>query len=217
MKIDKKDMKLYVVTDRSWLNGSSLVDQVEETVKAGATFVQLREKHMDFETFVESARGIKKITDLYKIPFVINDDVEVAIAVNADGVHIGQNDESIHSVRAKLGVDKIIGLSAHNVEEAIRAEKDGADYIGVGAVFCTSTKQDANNVSFEMVRAICKAVSIPVVAIGGISKSNVLELSGTGIDGVAVVSAIFSEKNITKATKELWVLVEQMINEAKEV
>lgn len=213
LKLDKNTMLLYAITDRTWLREYSLVEQVEETVKAGATFIQLREKDISFEKFVEIAREIKKITDADKVPFVINDNVDVAIAINADGVHIGQNDEEILNVRKRLGQDKIIGLSAHTVEEAIKAEKNGADYIGVGAVFTTSTKLDANRVTHEKLKEICKAVTIPVVAIGGITKDNIAQLSGSGVDGVSVISAIFAQTDIGKATKELLQLSKQMVQE----
>lgn len=211
LKVDKKDMLLYVVTDRSWLKGNSLVDQVEEAIKAGATFIQLREKNIAFEEFVEIARQIKKVTDVYQIPFVINDEVEVALAVDADGVHIGQSDEEILKARKRLGPSKIIGLSAHNVDEALNAEAKGADYIGVGAVFNTSTKLDANEVGPEILKAICDEVTIPVVAIGGISKDNIHKLSTSGVDGVAVISAIFAQDDITKATRELLELSKNMV------
>ncbi len=200
-------MELYLVTDRTWLNGNLLENQVEEAMKNGVTFVQIREKKLQFEEFVSQAKKIKEITDKYSIPFVINDNIDVMLAVDADGVHIGQNDLELKKCRELLGDDKIIGVSTQTVEQAINAQKNGADYLGVGAVFSTSTKLDANNVSFDTVRAICEAVSIPVVAIGGISKDNLLELKGTGIDGVAVVSAILAAKEIDKATANLKELV----------
>jgi thiamine-phosphate pyrophosphorylase len=211
LKLDKASMLLYVVTDRTWLGESNLKDQVEQAIKAGATFVQLREKDLEFDEFVKIAAEIKEVTDQYKVPFVINDNVDVAVAVNADGVHIGQSDEAIISARQKLGDDKIVGLSAHTVAEAIKAQQSGADYIGVGAVFNTTTKLDANTVTFETLKEICQAVNIPVVAIGGISKHNILELSGTGVDGVAVISAIFAQEDISKATSELLLLSKQMV------
>lgn len=210
MKLDKKSMTLYAVTDRSWLEGRSLSTLVEESLKAGVTFVQLREKKLDLNEFVELAKEIKNLTDQYNIPYVINDNVEVALACNADGVHVGQKDMEASNVREKIGKDKILGVSVQTVEQAILAEKKGADYLGVGAVFSTSTKLDAINVSFDTLKEICNAVSIPVVAIGGINKGNVLKLSGSGVDGIAVVSAIFAEKDVYKATEELRTLSEQM-------
>ena len=180
MKVDKSSMLLYVVTDRTWLKGKSLSSQVEESIKAGATFIQLREKNLSFEEFVEKAEEIKKVTDKYQIPFVINDDIQVALKVNADGVHVGQSDMNAKDVRALIGANKILGVSAQRVEQAVQGEKSGADYIGVGAVFNTSTKLDADSVSFDTIKEICKSVSLPVVAIGGISENNISQLKGTG-------------------------------------
>lgn len=210
MKLDKASMLLYVVTDRTWLGGGSLAQQVEQAVQAGATFVQLREKNLGFDQFVEIAAEIKTITDLYRIPYVINDNVDVAIAVKADGVHLGQGDTKIAAARKRLGHDKIIGLSATNLKEAVQAQENGADYIGVGTVFNTTTKPDADTVSIETLMQICHAVQIPVVAIGGISKHNIMELSGTGVDGVAVISAVFAQPDVYKATYELLQLSRKM-------
>lgn len=203
MKTDKSSMLLYAVTDRTWLKGRSLANAVEEALKAGVTFLQLREKNLDFSSFLELARDIKKIADKYRVPYVINDNVDIAIACGADGVHVGQEDMDAKEVRKTIGPDKILGVSAQTVEQAVNAENNGADYIGVGSVFPTSTKPDAETVSFETLRNICKAVSIPVVAIGGINKDNAIKLAGTGIDGIAVVSAIFTRDDITKAVREL--------------
>lgn len=211
MKCDKKDLLLYAVTDRSWLNGESLCSQVEAALKGGATFIQLREKNLDEEHFLEEAKEIKKLCKKYEVPFVINDNVELALKVDADGVHVGQSDMEAGDVRAKLGEDKIIGVSAQTVEQALLAEKHGADYLGVGAVFPTGSKADAVEVEHETVKAICEAVKIPAIAIGGISKDNVLELSGNGLSGIAVISAIFAQKDIESATKELKKLTKQMV------
>ena len=211
MKLDKKAMLLYVVTDRTWLGENDLASQVEETIKAGATFVQLREKNMPNSEFVQEAAQIKKLTDKHGIPFVINDNIEVALAVDADGVHVGQSDMNAKDVRALIGNDKILGVSAVTVEQAVSAEQNGADYIGVGAVFATSTKHDADTVSMETLKRICEAVSIPVVAIGGICEENILQLKGTGIDGVAVISAIFAKPDIGRATENLRRLSEQTV------
>ena len=210
MRVNKQDMRLYVITDRTWLKGRSLADLVEESIQAGATFIQLREKNLSFSEFVKTAVEIKAVTDRYRIPFIINDNVEIALKADADGVHIGQGDEGILVVREKLGSHKIIGLSAHTVEEAIKAEEMGADYIGVGTVFNTSTKSDATPVSFDTMKSICSRVHIPVVAIGGINKNNILKLSGSGADGVAVISAIFAQPDISMAAKELLRLSTQM-------
>lgn len=211
MKIDKKSMLLYVVTDRTWLGENSLIEQVEDTIKAGATFVQLREKNLPFEEFLKKAKEIKNITDKYKVPFVINDNVEVAIKCNADGVHVGQEDMNAKNVRNLIGEDKILGVSAGTVKEAKAAEKNGADYIGVGAIVSTSTKEEAKVVSMETLKDICDAVSIPVVAIGGINEENVLKLKGSGVDGICVISAIFSKENIYDATKKLYDLASEMV------
>ena len=206
MKVDKKSMLLYVVTDRSWLGSNSLNAQVEEIIKAGATFIQLREKDLSFDQFVKKAEEMKKITDKYHAPFVINDNIQVAVRVNADGIHVGQSDMNAKDVRALIGPDKILGVSAQTVEQAVAAEKNGADYLGVGAVFSTSTKLDADQVSFETIKEICSSVSIPVVAIGGIDKNNISDLKDSGIAGVAVVSAIFAKPDVAKATADLYTL-----------
>ena len=185
--------------------------QVEKALKGGATFVQLREKELDEGRFLNEAREIKELCRKYQVPFVINDSVEIALAVDADGVHVGQSDMEAGDVRAKLGPDKIIGVSAQTVEQAVLAEKRGADYLGVGAVFHTNSKADVAEVSRETLKAICDAVDIPVIAIGGISKENVSELAGTGICGIAVISAIFAEKDIKKATEKLKSLTGEMV------
>ncbi|HCX62642.1 MAG TPA: thiamine phosphate synthase [Clostridiales bacterium] len=211
MKLDNKALLLYAITDRTWLKEKTLPEAVEEAILGGATFIQLREKNLGYEEFFKIAGEVKTVTDKYNIPFVINDNVDVAASIDADGVHIGQSDEEIKTAREKLGFNKIIGLSAVTVEDAIKAEQSGADYIGVGAVFNTSTKLDADTVLFETLKEICDAVSIPVVAIGGISKDNVLELIDTGIAGISVVSAIFAQDNIKNATLELLNLTKQII------
>jgi thiamine-phosphate pyrophosphorylase len=209
--VSKNDMLLYAVTDRSWLNGATLYEQVEAALKGGATFVQLREKKLDEAHFLEEAVQIKELCKRYRVPFVINDNVEIALAMDADGVHVGQSDMEAGDVRARLGADKIIGVSAHNVEEALLAQQRGADYLGVGAVFPTGSKDDAAVMSHETLKAICKAVSIPVVAIGGIGAHNVMELSGSGVCGIAVISAIFAQKDIETATAKLKMMAEQMV------
>ena len=201
--VKKEDMLLYAVTDRHWLNGDTLYSQVEKTLEGGTTFVQLREKELDEEHFLEEAKEIKKLCAKYNVPFVINDNVEIALEMDADGVHVGQSDMEAGDVRAKLGPDKIIGVSAQTVEQALLAQERGADYLGVGAVFHTDSKADAADVDHETLKAICEAVDIPVIAIGGISKDNVGELAGSGICGIAVISAIFAEKDIKGATQEL--------------
>lgn len=211
MKCDKKDLLLYAVTDRSWLGEQTLYEQVEEALKGGATFIQLREKELDDESFLAEAIEIQKLCRQYRVPFVINDNVEIARKINADGVHVGQSDMEAGDVRAILGEDKILGVSAQTVAQAVLAEQRGADYLGVGAVFQTGSKADADDVSHETLKAICEAVKIPVVAIGGIGKHNVLQLKGSGIDGIAVISAIFASKDIQKATAELKALAERAV------
>ncbi|MEG1835641.1 MAG: thiamine phosphate synthase [Oscillospiraceae bacterium] len=211
MSCDKSLMALYAVTDRSWLSNETIEKQVEKALKGGVTLIQLREKHMSDDDFLAEALRVKEICKKYNVPLIINDNVEVAIKSDADGIHVGQSDMDALNVRKRLGKDKIIGVSAGTVNEALIAEKSGADYLGVGAVFSTSTKLDANNVSLSTLTEICDKINIPVVAIGGISKYNVKELSGTGIDGVAVVSAIFAEKDIESATKELKKLIKGML------
>ena len=207
----KKAMLLYAITDRTWLGNNSLYEQDEDAIKGGATFIQLREKNLSYEKFLEEAKKIKEITDKYGVPFVINDNVEIAKEIDADGVHVGQSDTEAKRAREILGKDKIIGISAGNLKEAIDAEKNGADYIGIGAMFHTDTKSDATSVTFEEAKEITGKVNIPVVAIGGINSENILSLKGTGVDGVAVISAIFSHENIYDATHKLRKLAEEMI------
>ena len=207
----KKAMLLYAITDRTWLGNNSLYEQVEDAIKGGATFIQLREKNLSYEKFLEEAKKIKEITDKYGVPFVINDNVEIAKEIDADGVHVGQSDTEAKRAREILGKDKIIGISAGNLKEAMDAEKNGADYIGIGAMFHTDTKSDATSVTFEEAKEITGKVNIPVVAIGGINSENILSLKGTGVDGVAVISAIFSHENIYDATHKLRKLAEEMI------
>lgn len=211
MKCDKKDLLLYAVTDRRWLGGRRLVDRVEEALKGGVTFVQLREKDLDEERFLEEAREIKELCGRYQVPFVINDNVDIAQAVDADGVHVGQSDMEAGDVRARLGQDKIIGVSAQTVEQALLAESRGADYLGVGAVFATGSKADASEVDHETVKAICQAVHIPVIAIGGITRENVGALAGTGVCGVAVISAIFAQEDVEEETRKLKEAVRCMV------
>ena len=213
MKCDKKTLLLYAVTDRAWLNGETLYEQVEKAIKGGVSFVQLREQNLDDESFLSEALEIQKLCKKYNIPFIINDNVEIAKKINADGVHVGQSDMKTSNVRSILGNDKILGVSAQTVEQALLAEKEGADYLGVGAVFPTGSKSDADDVSHETLKEICSAVSIPVVAIGGISAGNVLTLKGSGISGIAVISAIFGAEDIKSATKSLKELTEKVVSE----
>ena len=209
----KKELMLYAVTDRHWLGDETLYDQVKKALDGGATFVQLREKKLDREDFLAEALEIQKLCKKYGVPFVINDEVSIAKDIDADGVHVGQSDMEAMDVRKVLGPDKILGVSAQTVEQAIIAEKHGVDYLGVGAVFATGSKDDADDVSHETLKAICEAVSIPVIAIGGITKDNVSELAGSGICGVAVISAIFGQNDIKKATEDLKASVEKMLEQ----
>ena len=211
MRLDKKYMQLYAVTDRAWTGNKTLYEQIKEALENGVTCVQLREKNLDEASFIEEAKKISVLCRQYNIPFIVNDNVNVAIASNADGIHIGQEDMGLKDVRKIVGENMIIGISAHTVEEAKFAQENGADYIGIGAVFETSTKNDVEVIPYEKVKSICEAVDIPKVAIGGINAENILKLKGSGIDGVAVVSAIFGAKDIGKATKELYTLSNNLI------
>jgi len=203
LKVDNKSLLLYLVTDRSWLGDHSLISQVEKSLNNGVTFLQLREKHLDDESFLKLAIEMKQLANGYDVPFVINDNIDIAIKSDSDGVHIGQDDISIKEARRIIGENKILGVSVGTVEEAMFAEKLGADYLGVGAMFSTNTKGDARDTSIETLKNICEAVKIPVVAIGGIKKDNISLLKDSGIDGVAVVSAILAQKDIDKSTCEL--------------
>lgn len=213
MSCDRKDLVLYAVTDRSWLKGQTLLQQVEDAIKGGATFIQLREKELGSEAFLEEAKVIQQLCRKYNVPFVINDNVDIAEAVGADGVHVGQSDMEAGDVRKRLGPDKIIGVSARTVEQALLAQERGADYLGVGAVFHTGSKADAREIDHDTLKEICEAVDIPVIAIGGITRDNVIELKGTGICGVAVISAIFAQKDVEAAARDLRTQVEKMLSE----
>lgn len=209
--LTKDQLLLYAVTDRHWLNGRTLHSVVKESLDGGVTFVQLREKQLDEAHFMEEAKDLQALCREYNVPFIINDNVDIALAMDADGVHVGQSDMEAGDVRAKLGPDKIIGVSAQTVEQAILAEKHGADYLGVGAVFPTGSKDDATEVSHETLKAICEAVSIPVIAIGGITQENVYTLAGSGICGIAVISAIYAQPDIKKAAENLKAATEKMV------
>lgn len=203
MSYIKKAMQLYAVTDSRLAKDKTVAEQVECAVRGGVTCVQLREKDIDKETFLKKAIEIKDICSASNIPFIVNDDVEIAIKSDADGVHVGQSDMEASDVRALIGDKMILGVSVQTVEQAVKAEKAGADYLGVGAVFPTDTKKDADSVSYDTLREICEAVTIPVVAIGGINESNMKRLTGSGIDGVALVSAIFGARDIEGECRRL--------------
>ncbi len=208
----KKQLLLYAVTDRYWLGERTLYDVVRESLEGGVTFLQLREKNLDDETFYEEAVRLQAMAAEYGVPFIVNDNVDIALRMGADGIHVGQSDMEAGNVRALIGPDKILGVSAQTVEQAILAEERGADYLGVGAVFPTGSKDDADDVSYETLKAICEAVSIPVVAIGGITLENTPQLAGSGICGIAVISAIYAQKNIKEAAASLKKVTSDMVH-----
>lgn len=211
MKCDKEAMLLYVVTDRAWVGKQTLYEQVECALKGGATCIQLREKSLGESEFLHEAIQLSALCKEYQVPFIVNDNVEVAIKSHADGVHVGQDDMKATKVRQLIGESMILGVTCHTLEEALHAQQEGADYLGVGAVFNTSTKKNTIPITYHALQTIAQKVTIPVVAIGGISKENLLELSGSGVDGVALVSAIFSATDITQETRRLRTLSEQMV------
>ena len=212
----KKDLAekllLYAVTDRHWLGDRTLYEVVRESLDGGVSFLQLREKELDEGHFYEEAVRLQAMAKEYGVPFVVNDNVDIAVRMDADGVHVGQSDMEAGDVRALIGPDKILGVSAMTVEQAVLAEQRGADYLGVGAVFPTGSKDDAEDVSFETLKAICQAVSIPVVAIGGITLENTPQLAGSGICGIAVISAIYAQKDIKAAAAALRTATYDMVN-----
>lgn len=211
MKCDKKTMLLYAVTDRMWTGRQTLYEQVEDALKGGVTCVQLREKELDDEAFLQEAVSIKNLCHRYNVPLFINDNVEVAVKCGADGIHVGQEDMAVSAVRSLVGDEMMIGVSVHTVEEAVEAVKNGADCLGVGAMFATSTKDDAEVLSAQTLSDICRVANIPVVAIGGLNKDTISSLSGTGVDGVALVSAIFAAKDIEGACRELYRIAKDMV------
>lgn len=208
----RRAMRLYAVTDRQWLGaGESLTDVCRVALENGVTFLQIREKELAPAAFAQEAQELKMLCAEYRVPFVVNDSVEISLVIDADGVHVGQSDIKGRDIRAMLGPDRLLGISAGTVEEAVVAERAGADYIGVGAVFGSHTKKDARNLSVEKLREISAAVAIPVVAIGGINEGNLPGLCGSGVDGVAVVSAIFGVPDIAEACRKLRALSEEMV------
>ncbi|MCR4705144.1 MAG: thiamine phosphate synthase [Lachnospiraceae bacterium] len=211
MKFGKENMLLYAVTDRKWTGRQTLYEQVEAALKGGITCLQLREKDLDEASFLREAVEIGKLCKQYDVPLIINDNVEIAIRSGASGVHVGQEDMEAGRVREKIGPDMILGVSAHNVEEALRAVSCGADYLGSGAVFGTATKNNVTPMSRETLRAITESVDIPVVAIGGVDGDNLPLLKGTGVAGAAIVSAIFSAEDIEKECCHLRALSEKMV------
>ena len=211
MKCDKRHMLLYAVTDRAWTGKQTLYEQVEAALKGGVTCVQLREKELEETAFLQEAKELCALCRRYVVPFIVNDNVEIAIACGADGIHVGQEDLAVGEVRRRVGENMILGVSVHTVEEARQAVRDGADYLGLGAVFPTSTKTDVEQMPNETLRAICDAVDVPIVAIGGINRGNILKLAGSGVDGVALVSAIFSAEDIEGTCRELRAMSEEMV------
>lgn len=216
MRFSKEEIRnamlLYAITDQMWLkDGESLLSVCKKVLANGATFLQIREKDLDEENFLEEAKQLHDLCIKHRVPFVVNDNVEIAIQCGADGVHVGQSDIKGRDIRSLIGADKILGISAGTAAEAIAAQKAGADYLGVGAVFATGTKKDARNLSITQLQEICRAVSIPVVAIGGINASNLMQLKGSGVDGIAVISAIFAAENTGAATDKLLKLAQKMV------
>ena len=210
MKCDKRTTLLYAVTNRAWVGEMTLMEQVEAVLKNGATCVQLREKDLDEASFLAEAKEMAALCRRYHVPFIVNDNVDIAVACGADGVHVGQEDMAAGDVRRRVGPNMLVGVSAHTVEEALDAVKNGADYLGLGSVFSTSTKLDVDLMSRETLQAICRAVDVPTVAIGGISRKNILDLAGSGVDGVAVVSALFGAPDPGAAAAELAALAQEM-------
>ena len=210
MRCDRRHMRLYAVTDRAWLGARTLCEQVEAALKGGVTCVQLREKELEEAAFLREARELSALCRRYGVPFLVNDNVDIALASGADGVHVGQEDMDPAQVRLRAGKDMLLGVSVHTVEEAREAVRKGADYLGVGAMFPTGTKADAERVPRQILRDICAAVDVPVVAIGGLNRESIPRLSGSGVDGVALVSAIFSAEDIEGACRELLALSERL-------
>ena len=209
----EKIMRLYAVTDRAWTGEQSLYQQVEDALKGGITCLQLREKNMNDEDFLAEALKLKSLCQNYKVPLIINDNVEVALKCGADGIHVGQEDMAAGSVRQRAGKDMLLGVSVHSVAEALEAQSNGADYLGVGAMFPTATKDDADVLDYDILKDICSAVHIPVVAIGGINKANLMTLAGSGVNGVALISAVFAAPDIESECWELYRLSEEMVKQ----
>lgn len=208
----KEKILLYGITDRTWLNGERLYNMVEEALKGGVSFLQLREKGIPRKEILDEAVELKDLCRNYGVPLIINDDVELAVEADADGVHVGQKDMDVKEARRLLGPDKILGVSARTVEQAVYAEKMGADYLGCGDVFGTATKKDAGRLDISVLKDICNSVSIPVVAIGGIKMDNIIKLKGSGISGIAVISAVFGKNDTESSASELRKLAENIIS-----
>lgn len=212
--ISTKDaMRLYAVTDRKWVGRQSLTDQVESALRGGCTCIQLREKTLSEEEFLHEAIEIRALCNQFDVPFIVNDNVEIALKSGADGVHVGQSDMAATKVRELIGEHMILGVSTHTVEESLAAQAAGADYLGVGAIYQTATKDDAEHVSLEGLKEICDAVNLPVTAIGGLEKDNISTLAGTGVDGVALVHAIFGAEDIEKECRELLKITGELVEQ----
>lgn len=207
MKCDRSQLLLYGVTDRSWLGERTLAQVVEQALEGGVTFLQLREKDLDAEAFRAEAEVLLPLCRAHGVPLIINDSVEVALACGADGVHLGQEDLDLARARALLGEERIIGVSAHSVEEALAAQAGGADYLGVGAIFGSTTKGDAVNTGLDTLADICRAVEIPVVAIGGVNAVNIPRLAGSGAAGAAIISGLFAQPDVAQAARHLHALL----------
>lgn len=211
MNVRKEDMLLYGITDRSWLNERTLSEVVKESLEGGVTILQLREKDIDEKFFVEEAKELKTLCGQYNVPLIINDNVEIAKKIDADGVHLGQGDMDIEEARKILGPEKIIGITAKTIEQAKEAQMKGADYLGSGAIYTSGTKQNAKRLSVEELKSICASVEIPVVAIGGLTYENIDVLKDSGISGIAVVSAIYASTDIKTDTIKLKEKTRKMI------
>ncbi|WP_077612167.1 thiamine phosphate synthase [Clostridium sp. Marseille-P2415] len=211
MKFHKDMLLLYAVTDQACAGEKNLIKQIGEALSSGVTLLQLREKHLDKKAFLEEAIMVRELTNHYNIPLIINDDVEIALQCGADGVHVGQDDLPPAKVRRLIGPDRILGVTAKTIEQAKKAWEDGADYIGSGAVFQSTTKKEALPITMEQLCDICRSVPIPVTAIGGITYENVSSLRGTGIAGIAVVSGIFGQKDIPAAVRTLKERVQKVV------
>lgn len=211
MKCAEEYMRLYAVTDRAWVGAQTLYQQVESALKGGVTCVQLREKELDEEAFLKEAFELHDLCKKYNVPFFINDNVDIAIRCHAEGIHVGQEDMAAAQVRQRVGDEMMIGVSVHSVEEALEAVRHGADCLGVGAAFSTHTKADVDVLPEGMMKAICDAVDIPVVAIGGVNAATMPRLSELNVDGAAVVSAIFAADDIEAATRELSRIIDETL------
>ena len=211
MKFAESMLRLYAVTDRSWVGTQALYEQVEAALRGGVTCVQLREKELNPEDFLAEAKQIKTLCARYGVPLIINDNVELALKVDADGVHVGQEDMDARDVRGLIGPAKVLGVTAKTIEQAQKAQLAGADYLGSGAVFGSTTKPNARPMTKELLHSICQSVTIPVVAIGGIHRGNIASLAGTGIRGAAVVSGIFAAADIEEECFRLRAEIDRIV------